>query len=83
METLKKLLNDLRFRRKNEVPIFGSTEKIFFGKVIKKSEHQGRRKICSRIEWKHSQPLKITPRPCLKKEKNRPLGAYHARVRPA
>ena len=49
---------DLRFRRKYKVPIFASTEKIFFGKVGKKSEHQGRSKICLRIEWKHSQPLK-------------------------
>ena len=35
METLKKFLKDLGFRRKNKVPIFGSTEKIFFGKVGK------------------------------------------------
>ena len=60
METLKKLLKDLRFRRKNEVPIFGSIEKIFLGKVGNFFEHQGRSKICSRIEWKHSQALKIT-----------------------
>ena len=35
METLKKFLKDLRFRRKNEVPIFESTKNIFFGKVEK------------------------------------------------
>ena len=46
----------------NSTSIFGSTEKIFLGKVGKKIEHQGRCKICSRIEWKHSQPLKITLR---------------------
>ena len=32
---LKEIPWDLRFRRKNHVPIFGSTEKIFFGKVGK------------------------------------------------
>ena len=36
-ETLKKFLKDLRFRRKNKVPIFESTEKIFFEKVGKKN----------------------------------------------
>ena len=64
---LKEMSWDLRFRRKNHVSIFGSTEKIFLGKVEKIFEHQGRLKICSRIEWEHSQPLKITPWPCLKK----------------
>ena len=64
---LKEMPWDLRFRRKNHVPIFGSTEKIFSEKVGNFFEHQGRLKICSRIDWEHSQPLKITPRPCLKK----------------
>ena len=63
---LKEIPWDLRFRRKNHVPIFGSTEKLFFGKVRNFFEHQDRCKICSRIEWKHSQPLKITLRPSLK-----------------
>ena len=57
---LKEIPWDLRFRRKNHVPIFGSTEKIFFGKVGNFFDHQGRSKICLRIEWKHSQPLKST-----------------------
>ena len=56
METLKKFLEDSRFRRKNHVPNFGSTEKIFFGKVGNFFDHQGRSKICLRIEWEHSQP---------------------------
>ena len=47
--------------------IFGSIEKIIFGKVGKFFKHQSRSKICSRIEWEHSQPLKITLRSCLKK----------------
>ena len=61
MQTLKKFLKDLRFRRKNEVPIFGSTEKNVFGKSWGKFEHQGRSKICLRIEWDHSLHLKNTP----------------------
>ena len=36
-------------------------KKNFLEKLEKKSEHQGRRKICLRIEWKHSQHLKSTP----------------------
>ena len=36
-------------------------EKIFLEKVVKFFEHLGRSKICLRIEWKHSQHLKITP----------------------
>ena len=59
---LKKFLEDSRFRRKNHVPNFGSTEKIFFGKVGNFFDHQGRSKICLRIEWKHSQPLKSSLR---------------------
>ena len=58
METLKKFLEDSRFRRENHVPNFGSTEKIFFWKVGNFFDHQGRSKICLRIEWKHFQPLK-------------------------
>ena len=53
-------LTNLRFRLKNHVPIFRSIEKINFRKVIKFFEHQCQRKICSRIELKHSQSPKIT-----------------------
>ena len=41
--------------------IYGSIEKIFFEKVENFSEHQDRSEISWRIEWEHSQPLKITP----------------------
>ena len=42
---------------------FWSIEKIFFEEVEKKSEHQYRSKISLRIEWEHSQPLEMVPKP--------------------
>ena len=52
----------LRFPKISEIfqNIFLDRSKIFFGKVEIFFEHQGRSKICLRIEWKHSQSLKNT-----------------------